>query len=317
MKPTLIALSLLLFAALAFWLWTPDKDRRVLEARYLAGPGEMIDLGDWHLRVRDSGPRDAPAVILLHGFGASLDTWDAWADALARRHRVIRFDLPGSGLSAPDRAGDYTDARSVALLLALMDRLGVARASLVGHSIGGRIAWTFAALHPERVDKLVLVAPDGFASPGFAYGKAPAVPALLQAMRFVLPKALLRMNLEPAYANPAVLTDAVTTRYHDLMLAPGARAAMLARMAQTVLVDPVPVLKRIRAPTLLVWGERDAMIPFANSADYLAAVPDVRRVAIADAGHVVQEEASDASVAAAVDFLDGPGRAGEIAPARP
>lgn len=264
----------------------------------------MIDLGEWHLRVRDSGPRDAPAVILLHGFGASLDTWDAWADVLARHHRVVRFDLPGSGLSAPDPAGDYTDARSVALLLALMDRVGLARASLVGHSIGGRVAWTFAALHPERVDRLVLVAPDGFASPGFEYGKAPAVPALLQAMRFVLPKALLRMNLEPAYANPAVLTDAVTDRYHDLLLAPGARAAMLARMRQTVLVDPVPLLKRIQAPTLLVWGERDAMIPFANSADYLAALPNARRVAIAGAGHVVQEEAADASVEAAVDFLD-------------
>lgn len=264
----------------------------------------MIDLGDWRLRVRDSGPRDAPAVILLHGFGASLDTWDAWAEVLARRHRVVRFDLPGSGLSAPDPAGDYTDARSVALLRALMDRLGLARASVVGHSIGGRIAWTFAALHPERVDKLVLVAPDGFASPGFAYGKAPAVPALLQAMRFVLPKALLRMNLAPAYADPAALTDAVTTRYHDLMLAPGARAAMLARMEQTVLVDPVPLLRRIRAPTLLIWGERDAMIPFANSADYLAAVPNAKRVVIPGAGHVVQEEAAVASVEAAVDFLD-------------
>jgi len=121
-----------------------------------------------------------------------------------------------------------------------MDRLGLARVSLVGHSIGGRIAWIFAALHSERVDKLL----------------------------------------------------------------PGARAAMLARMAQTVLVDPVPLLKRIQAPTLLVWGERDAMIPFANSADYLAALPNVRRVAIPGAGHLAKEEAADASVMAAVDFLD-------------
>jgi pimeloyl-ACP methyl ester carboxylesterase len=314
LKSTLLVVSLLLVAALAFWLWTPDKDRRVLEARYLADPGEMVQLGDWRLRVRDSGPRGAPAVILLHGFGASLDTWDAWTEVLAAGHRVVRFDLPGSGLSEPDPAANYTDARSVELLLALMDHLGLARASLVGHSIGGRIAWTFAALHPERVDKLVLVAPDGFASPGFEYGKAPAVPALLQAMRFVLPKAVLRMNLEPAYANPAFLTDAVTTRYHDLMLAPGARAAMLARVKQAVLVDPVPLLKRIQAPTLLIWGERDAMIPFSNSADYLAAVPNITRVAIPGAGHVVQEEAARASVRAAVDFLDEPTRRLDAAP---
>ena len=81
---------------------------------------------------------------------------------------------------------------------------------------------------------------------------------------------------------------------------------MLARMAQTVLVDPVPLLRRIRAPTLLIWGERDAMIPFANSNDYLAALPDAKRVAIPNAGHVVQEEAADASVSAAIAFVDAP-----------
>ena len=222
---------------------------------------------------------------------------------LAEDHRVLRFDLPGSGLSAPDPGADYTDARSMAVLLALMDRLGIARASVVGHSIGGRIAWTFAAEHAQRVDKLVLVAPDGFASPGFEYGKAPEVPAALKLMRHALPRPLLRMSLAPAYADPGVLTDALATRYHDLLLAPGARTALLERMAQTVLVDPRPILQRIKAPTLLLWGDRDAMIPFANSADYLKAIADVRLVAVPGAGHLPQEEAPALSLAAVRAFL--------------
>ena len=294
---------LLACALLAFWLWTPDKPRSLLESRYLAAPGDMIQLGAWRLHVRDTGPRTAPAVILIHGFGASLHTWEPWAQGLGAEHRVIRFDLPGSGLSAPDPAGDYSDARSLELLIALMDRLGLERASIVGHSIGGRIAWTFAARHPERVSKLVLVAPDGFASPGFEYGKPPEVPSVLTLMRHVLPKPLLRMNLLPAYADPNALTDALTTRYHDLMLAPGARDAMLARMQQTVLVDPLPLLKTIRAPTLLVWGERDAMIPFANSADHLKAILDARLVAVPAVGHLPQEEAAAASLAPVMAFL--------------
>ena len=294
---------MLAVALLALWLWTPDKNRSLLESRYLAAPGDMVQLGAWRLHVRDTGPRGAPAVILIHGFGASLHTWEPWAQGLSASHRVIRFDLPGSGLSQPDPASDYTDARSVELLIALMDHLNLPRASLVGHSIGGRIAWTFAARHPERVDKLVLVAPDGFASPGFAYGKPPEVPTALALMRHVLPKSVLRMNLLPAYADPAALTDAMTTRYHDLMLAPGARDAMLARLQQTVLVDPVPLLKIIRAPTLLVWGERDAMIPFQNSADYLGAIHDSRLVAVPAAGHLPQEEAAAASLAPVMAFL--------------
>ena len=65
------------------------------------------------LRLRDTGPRDAPAVIFLHGFCASLDTWEPWARALSARFRVIRFDLPGFGLTGPDPTGDYSDAREM------------------------------------------------------------------------------------------------------------------------------------------------------------------------------------------------------------
>jgi len=306
MKSILLGSALLALAALAYWLWTPDKGRDELAAKYLAAPGDIESIGPWRLHVRDTGPRAAPPVILIHGLGASLHTWDAWAAGLEREHRVIRFDLPGSGLSEPDPKGDYGDGRSVELLLALMDRLGLARASIAGHSIGGRIAWTFAALHPGRVDKLVLVAPDGFASPGFEYGKAPDVPAFLGAMRYVLPKAVLRMNLAPAYADPGFLSDALTTRYHDLLLAPGARAAMLARMRQTVLVDPLPLLGRVAAPTLLVWGEQDAMIPFANSADYLRAVPNATLSAVPAVGHLPHEEAAERSLPAVKAFLRAP-----------
>jgi len=293
-----------LLALVAFWLWTPDKSRAALEARYLAAPGDMVTLAGTRLHVRDSGPKEAPAVILLHGFGASLHTWEAWAQALASNHRVIRLDLPGSGLSPPDPSGDYTDARTMQLLIALMDQRGLARASVVGHSIGGRIAWTFAAHHPERVDKLVLIAPDGFASAGFEYGQPPEVPAAVKLMRYVLPKPLLRMSLVPAYADPKTLTDEMTTRYHDLMLGPGSRDALIARMEQTTLVDPVPWLRRIQAPTLLLWGEQDAMIPFGNSADYMKAIANVTLVALPGVGHVPQEEAAERGLAAVKAFLD-------------
>ena len=304
--PVIGATVLCTLIAVAAWLWTPDKPRADLERIYLASPADLITVAGTRLHVRDTGPRGAPVVVLLHGFGSSLHTWEAWALALAATHRVIRFDLPGSGLSAPDATGDYTDARSVQLLAALLDQLGVARASVVGNSIGGRIAWKFAAAHPQRVSKLVLISPDGFASPGFTYGQAPDVPAVLGLMRYALPKPLLRMNLAPAYAQPERLLDATVTRYHDLMLAPGSRDALLARMRQTVLEDPLPLLRRIRAPTLLLWGERDAMIPFANAADYAGAIPNARVLAVPDAGHVPFEELPQASLALLRPFLDAP-----------
>jgi pimeloyl-ACP methyl ester carboxylesterase len=298
---TLTTLSVL--TMLLYGLWTPDLPRADLEARYLEAPADLRTVGPWRLHVRDSGPRQAPVVVLLHGFGASLQTWDLWVRGLSQTHRVIRLDLPGSGLSPPDPDQDYTDARSLQLLRSLLDELGVSRATMVGHSMGGRIAWTFAAQHPERTDKLVLIAPDGFASEGFEYGKPMDVPFSLSLMRQVLPKPLLRMSLKSAYAQPESLTDALTTRYHELLLAPGARQAMLDRLKQTALQEPEPMLRQIKAPTLLVWGESDAMIPASNARDYLQAIVGSRLFLYPGVGHLPHEEASEVSLKAVVDFL--------------
>ncbi len=306
MKLTLtILLAIVVVAGLAAaLLYTPDKNRAALEAKYGAGPADFLSVGGLRLHLRDTGPRDAPAVILLHGFGSSLQTWDAWAGVLQAHFRVIAFDLPGFGLTGADPSGDYSDARTVAVLGLMMDALGLARASLIGNSLGGKIAWNFAALHPERVNRLVLVSPDGFASPGFEYDRTPEVPAMMRLLPYVLPTPMVRMTLAPAYADSSKLTPALLARYRDMMLAPGVRAAMLARMAQVRLTPPEPALRRITAPTLLLWGERDAMIPVSNAADYLRALPHARLVALPGLGHVPQEEAPEESLAPVEAFLD-------------
>ncbi len=298
----LIALAVILVAGLA-WLYTPDRPRAALVAEYAGPPSQILDVLGARLHVRDTGSRDAPAVVLLHGFGSSLQTWDAWAAALERDHRVIRYDLPGFGLTGADPAGEYTDERSIAILLGLLDRLGVVRASIVGNSMGGRIAWRFAAAHPERLNKLVLISPDGFASPGAAYGVAPNVPLMMRALPYVMPSFMLRASLTPAYADPKVMTEPLFDRYRDMMRAPGVRQAIVDRMGQQMLVDPVPLLKTIAAPTLLIWGEKDAMIPFGNSADYLAALPHARLQALPGVGHLPQEEAPQ-TVSILRAFLD-------------
>lgn len=153
----MITLTLLLAVLIAggAWLYTPDKSRPVLEAKYLSASDEYRLVARIRLRVRESGRRDSPVVILLHGFGASLETWEAWAKCLSADYRVVRFDLPGFGLTGPDPTGDYSDRRALDVLTALMDQLGVKRASLGGNSLGGRIAWKFAAAYPGRLDKLI------------------------------------------------------------------------------------------------------------------------------------------------------------------
>ena len=300
---TFVIILLVLIVAAGTWLWTPDRDRALLEAKYSNNPSDFINVLGVRLHVRDSGPKTAPAVIMVHGLGSSLHTWEGWAPSLSRDYRTIRFDLPGAGLSSTDPTGDYTDARSVQIMTALMNQLEVARATVIGSSIGGRIGWRFAAEEPARVDKLVLVSPDGFESRGFEYGKPPDVPSIIKLMRYMLPASLLRLNLQPAYADPKALNDDTVTRYHELMLAPGVRDALIARMEQTILQDPVPLLRRIEAPTLLLWGEQDRMIPISNANDYVGALKRSTFVRLPGVGHVPQEESPTRSLEPVVAFL--------------
>jgi pimeloyl-ACP methyl ester carboxylesterase len=303
-----VALLLLLLAVLAlggWYLYDPDRPRAALEARWAAPPSRFVELPGLRLHLRDTGPREAPAVLLLHGFGSSLQTWEALAPLLEDRFRVIRIDLPGFGLTGADATGDYTDERAIVVIEALLDRLGVARAAVVGSSMGGRIAWRFAAARPGRVSRLVLMAPDGFASEGRAYGEAPRLPLMMRLLPYTAPRVLLRQATAPAYADPAMLTDALLDQYREMLLAPGVRRAILSRITQTVLPEPEPILRRIEAPVLLLWGERDQAVPVGHAADYLKVLSDARVVVLPGIGHVPMEEDAAATAAALRDFLGG------------
>jgi pimeloyl-ACP methyl ester carboxylesterase len=299
-----IIITLVSAGLLGAWLYTPDKARAQLEVQYAASPSEFIQVDDVRFHVRETGPKDGPAVMMLHGFGSSLHTWEPWSSTLSKQYRTIRFDLPGFGLTEPDPTADYSDERGMHLLAALMDRLSIARTVLIGHSMGGKLAWMFAAKHPERVSKLILISPDGFESDGFEYGKKAVVPMLVRLLPYTLPTFMVRMNLAPAYGDPSALTDDALTRYRDMMLAPGSRNAMIARMEQVELQPPEALLSRIQVPTLLVWGEKDAMIPVGNAKEYSKALPDSRLVTLPQAGHLPHEETPEQSLAPVLAFLD-------------
>ena len=301
----IIALAFISFILLAaLYLWTPDKSKAELEKIYGSPKNAYVSALGVNLHYQDTGPsKNAIPILFLHGFGASLQTWDTWAQALSEDYRVVSVDLPGFGLTGEDPSGIYTDQRSVEVLEAFLKELNIPKVVLVGNSMGGKFAWQFAARYPNQVTKLVLISPDGYASPGIEYGKKIEVPAIADLYRYFFSRMFLVMNLKPAYANPNTLNDALVNRYYDLMLAPGVRGAILARMQQTVLQDPVPSLSSIQVPTLLIWGEKDAFIPISNSNDYLKVMPNAKRVSLPNIGHLPQEEQPSIGLRVLKEFL--------------
>ncbi len=299
MRTALLVLLLLLLAA-GWWLWTPDRPRAWLEVRYATAPSQFREVLGQRLHLRDTGPRDAPALVLVHGFASSLHTWEDVVPLLEDRLRVIRLDLAGFGLSPPAPDRDYSDARAGALVLALLDDLGIGRFHLAGSSMGGRIAFALAAAAPERVERLVLMAPDGFRD---APQGGERMPWWARLLPWAMPDLPLRRILRATYADPATLTQARFERYRDLLRAPGVRQAILDRAKDNRARDPRPQLAAVRAPTLLVWGAEDRLVPPARAADFAAALPRSETVLLPGIGHVPMEEDPPATAAALRRFL--------------
>ena len=299
-----LAMLAALFLTVSIWLaWTPDLPREALLLSYARPGTSFVNVAGQPVFLQDTGPRDAPTLVLLHGFGASLQTWDGWAAELDKDWRVVRMDVAAFGLTGAALNNDYSDAADVSRLLALLDHLGLQRVALGGHSMGGRIAWNFAATHPERISQLLLVSPDGFPDPRSTNERTYQVSPWLGLIQLSLPAWALKLGVAPAYGDEKLLTADTMRRYQDMMRAPGVRTALIERMRQSRNSDPVPRLQSLKMPLLLVWGDKDAFIPISNAQDYLKAIPHATLASIPLAGHVVHEEAPLPSVEAVKEFL--------------
>ncbi len=308
----------LLVAAGGFiaWAWAPDQPAEALMARWGAPPSRIEPILGLPLHLRDEGPRDDPTpIVLLHGTGDSLHTWQGWAESLTPTRRVIRYDLPGFGLTGPDPDHDYSMKRQVAVLVAVLDRLGVERAIVGGNSYGGGIAWQAALAHPERVAGVVLVdasgapAPDPVASAATAPRSVPiafrlaGLPALQPLLVRVLPRAVIESSLRNVYGDPSKVTPELVDRYFDLATREGNRAALFARFGRGGEPASTQPASAIAQPTLILWGARDRLIPLAAGERFHAAIPGSELVVFDDLGHVPQEEDPGRTVAALQAFL--------------
>jgi pimeloyl-ACP methyl ester carboxylesterase len=264
----------------------------------------VIDVDGLKVHYKDTGPRDAPVLLLLHGFGSSLQAWDDWSVKLEKTYRVIRLDLPGFGLTGASPERDYSEEKDLAILTHFVDKLGLDKFSVVGHSMGGKMAWSMAAAQPQRVQSLVLMAPDGFPESKDIGTKPYEVPRVMGVIKYVLPKYLVQKSIEPAFNDAGALSQALINRYFDMLRAPGVRGAILDRSNQTIYTDPVPRLKSITAPTLLIWGEQDQMIPNSNAQSYANVLLNSSTVLLPNLGHLLQEEQPEKGLEVVVQFLD-------------
>ena len=254
----------------------------------------------WHSR---EAPGEGVPILYVHGHLASSATWEDVLVAASAGHPAIAVDVPGFGASDRPWPYDYSVVGEARSLVAYLDARGIPRAILVGNSLGGAAALLVAADHPERVVALVLVAPATPEAPLAWPARILRTPVLGEIGLALANRSLAGLGLRSwQYARAERVTRRAIDDAWKPMTIPGTRRAALAAIRS----DPRPHVgleQRIRVPTLIVWGEKDRLIPASDAARVRAKIAGSRLVVIPDAGHLPQREQPEAFAQAVAEFV--------------
>ncbi len=298
----LVAAGLLVAGVLAATIYQRDLSVEELALDYGGPASRFLEVEAATVHYRDQG--SGPTLLLLHGFGSSLHTWDGWVAELGDAFRLVRLDLPGFGLTGPFPQPDYRAERYVELLDAFLDQLGITRCSIAGNSMGGFFAWRYALDHPGRVDKLVLIDAGGYPEmPGGSTIKVARVPVVKDLMTTLTPRFLFVRALREAYADDSKITPELVDRHFRLALRAGNRQALVDRLAADGEFLQAARIPEVQAPTLVMWGEDDIWIPVRFAHRFHADLPSSELVLYPGIGHVPMEEAPERTARDARAFL--------------
>ena len=261
----------------------------------------FLQLDDTRVRFVDEG--EGPAVVLIHGFAASLNTWDDVLPALTEHYRVIAIDLRGFGFTDRPEGADYSPLGQARLVLDVLDDRGVDTASVVAHSWGSSVALALALEAPHRVDRLALY--DAWVYEEqlptfFLWSRAPG-----------LGEALFRLfyrerpddKIELAFYDPRLVTQALVDETREALYRPGALAASLEAVRGQRFAEIEHRYPEIDHPTLLLWGREDGVTRLSAGERLLSELPRAELVVFPRCGHFPMIEATEASNRRLLEFL--------------
>ena len=271
-----------------------------------------VSIGQRVMAYRRAGT--GPAMILIHGMAGSSTTWDPVLDLLAQRATVIAVDLPGHGGSA-NPGGDYSLGAHASCVRDLMVALGIERATFVGHSFGGGVAMQAAYQFPDRCERLVLVNSGGLGAEVAGFMRALSLPGAELVLSIGCSDRVMRTGAAVARAfrkvglQPSPSASAIAQHYASLA-SPSARTTLLRTLRGVVDVtgQRVSALDRLELaaliPSLIVWGERDRIIPVQHAREAHAAIPGSSLRIIEGAGHFPHHDDPAGVADALIGFVE-------------
>ncbi len=288
-------LILLLITILVSCYYQKDIPVNTLIKKYCNKESRFIPLMGMQVHYRDEGNSlDSIPIVFIHGTASSLFTWDSVTSILKDRKRIIRFDLPAFALTGPNPEKEYTIDYYCKFLDSFLLRLNIHQCILIGNSLGGNIAWQYTLLHPEKVTKMVLVDAAGIlpsVQPKGAIGfKIAQMPILRNIVKYITPKALVIKSLHQAYGDQSKVKNWQENRYFDLLIREGNREALIDRFKNNLYKDETANIMQIKTPTLIIWGDKDQLIPVENAYKFNKAITNSELEIVKGVGHVPMEE---------------------------
>lgn len=305
-------LAILFVAILGLFLWgyEPDIALSKLKAKYANSESEFVELGNGlTVHLRDEGPKDAPAIILLHGSNSSLHTWDKWTQNLKSNYRIIRYDQTGHGLTGPDMQDCYTQKCFADIVDKIAANRRLDRFILGGNSMGGGIAYSYARLHPEKLNGLILV--DAAGAPQSRPKQLPIGfrimrwPIINQLATIITPRSVIERSLYQSVSKAEYIDDKEIDLYWELLRRAGNRAATIKRFSQyaqqiNANQDATP----LNIPTLILWGDEDKLIPVSSVKWFEKLLPRHETHVYPKTGHLPMQEVATQSAKDVKNWLD-------------
>lgn len=264
----------------------------------------FININGIDVHYRDEGT--GFPVLLVHGTSSSLHTFDGWAAELKKSYRVLRFDLPGFGLSGQMPGNIYDMRKYLDVINDFLQKMNVEKCHIAGSSLGGWFVWEFALRFPARVSKMILIDAAGFIN----MEKLPVIYkiARMAAGRWLFLCArnrfLFSMFLKGVYGNFRNVDKNVVDRYYDLFFRKENLEAFI-HLAKADPVSNIDKLSDINAPTLIIWGDRDRWVSIGDGYRFQKYLPDARIRVYDGLGHIPMEEDPEITVRDVIDFFNG------------
>jgi pimeloyl-ACP methyl ester carboxylesterase len=304
-KKILVAISIVLLAAL-FVLYKSDIPAETIRMNYADTTSQFLPLMGMQVHFRDEGNQsDTVPLVLIHGLSSSLHTWDSLVIRLQENRRIIRLDLPAFGLTGASPEGEYSWDYYNRFIDSFLTALKIKQCILVGHSLGGYVAWNQAIYKPQRLAKLILINSGGYPrknEKGNIGFKLASIPIVGNIITKFTPKKLIKKSLEDAYADDSKINDALVDRHFNLLLREGNRKATIDFFKQRA--TPLPEkIKLVQVPTLIIWGEDDQMIDVSNAYKFQTDIRGSKLKIINHSGHVPMEESPEAVFQAIKDYI--------------